>query len=366
MADMRAGLLDLRVPGANRSGIEGLLRNDPSFVPRRGATGAQFLDDPNTPAHERGMVLDPREATMGEVRPVMPLADEFAVRAGGPRPGQTRGRGLTADGDLLPPDPNAPQEPGFWSRVGALNAAAHGADRQPPPQEPGMTTGRGLADDGDLLPPRDEPDVPPEVAAAAGNSPVAQAAARGLVNPRSEEAYGEEGTRDPETRNLSLIDRLFGEDGTPERRQAGIALMRAGAAMMTTNGNLGDAIGNAINAGLTSYDEGMSALREEEMAARQMGMAEEAHQMRMALDRLRMRKLEQGPAPVPTAEQRMLASAEVLEAASHFVTGMDPAIVDMFGGPTQAARALASNSGALRFPANAPRDDTSPFAGLLD
>lgn len=349
MADMNAGILDLRVPGANRGGIDNLLRSDPMFVP--GSAGARVAED-------MGLGSPPPAAPEAEPTP----------------PERRRGGGASERGvpltEWVPQgvrDYFNPQEPTGRNRPAP-------EPRTPAPQEPGMTTGAGLTSGEDLLPPSagltesEETPQPPERVAAAGNSPVAQAASRGLVDPTGEEAYGEGGTRDDETRRVSLIDRIFGEDGTPERRQAGIALMRAGAAMMTTDGNLGDAIGNAINAGLASYDEGMSALREEERIARQMGMEEEAHQMRMALDRLRMRRLEAGPVqvPVPTAEERMLAAAEVLESASHFVTGMDPAIVEMYGGPTQAARALASNSGGMRFPANAPREDTSPFAGLLD
>lgn len=182
---------------------------------------------------------------------------------------------------------------------GAANAGMPNVDRDvPPPPEGGPQpyAGQGLlpqhpdimfagADAGAEAPP--VPQTPAERAQAG-----LLAARRGediSIDPMSPEQFDPEtGERSDEARKLGLLERMFGEQGSPEYRAAGRALMMAGAAIMTTDGNLGEALGNGIQAGLMQYDDVLTALREEEAEARAMGMAEEAHALNMQLKKIQI------------------------------------------------------------------------------
>lgn len=115
------------------------------------------------------------------------------------------------------------------------------------------------------------------------------------VSPSNPDAYNPEtGTRDPEVRALSIWDRMFGEPGTDRRSAMSQALMRMGAVMMSTNGNLGQALGAGIQEGLLEYDETMKALSDEAKEARKMGMEEEAFQIDMEMKRLQLARARAG------------------------------------------------------------------------
>lgn len=148
---------------------------------------------------------------------------------------------------------------------------------------------------------------PGSIAGVGGGTPHAAAVQAGIPDPRAPEAFNPDtGTRDEMTRGTGVLDRIFGEnnvdkylgeEGSDRRRNTGKALMMAGATMMQYNGNLGQAIGAGIQAGLTTYDEAMQAIRDEEKEMRQMGMKEEAHELSMELQRLQLQRLRATPLP---------------------------------------------------------------------
>lgn len=107
------------------------------------------------------------------------------------------------------------------------------------------------------------------------------------VSPTDPEAYDSEtGQRTEDARKLSLIERMFGEKGSDRANSSGKALMMAGAAIMSTPGSLGQAIGAGIQQGLMTYDDAQKALADEAKEARQMGMEDEAHALDMELKRI--------------------------------------------------------------------------------
>lgn len=115
------------------------------------------------------------------------------------------------------------------------------------------------------------------------------------VSPSNPEAYNPEtGTRPAEARALSVWDRMFGEPGTDRRAAMSQALMQLGAVMMSTNGDLGQALGAGIQAGLLEYDATMKALSEEAREARKMGMEEEAFEIEIELKKLQLARAKMG------------------------------------------------------------------------
>lgn len=129
-------------------------------------------------------------------------------------------------------------------------------------------------------------------------------------DPRGPEAFDPEtGTRDDQTRKLSLASRIFGEPDSDKRKSMSKALMMAGAAIMSSPGDLGQAIGAGIQAGVTTFDEATQALRDEEKEMRQMGMEEEAHQLNMALKRLQLERRQGGGGGVGKAKVDPLDAA---------------------------------------------------------
>lgn len=136
----------------------------------------------------------------------------------------------------------------------------------------------------------------------------------------------ETGERSDEARKLGLLERMFGEQGSNEYRAAGRALMMAGAAIMSTDGNLGQALGNGIQAGLLQYDDVLAALREEELEARKMGMAEEAHAMSMQLKSIQAARAAAGGkrGPVKAAPELTKIQQAAVLADEFTQLGLDP------------------------------------------
>ena len=157
-----------------------------------------------------------------------------------------------------------------------------------------------------------------------------------LIDPMAPEMFDPEtGERPDSARKMGLLERMFGEKGSGEYKAAGRALMMAGAAIMSTRGNLGEAIGQGIQAGLMTYDQAIEALREEEEQARMMGMKEEAHAMSMHLQRLRASRggrsgrsgsqaSTTGLTPQQERELRVfeMVDADIPEDMARFLTGM--------------------------------------------
>ena len=138
-----------------------------------------------------------------------------------------------------------------------------------------------------------DPDAPqtPQQRAQAGLAAAGMGEDPGY-DPMSPELIDPEtGERSDEARKLGLLERMFGEKGSDKYKNAGKGLMMAGAAIMSSGGNLGQAIGEGIQAGLMTYDDAMAALREEELEAKKMGMTEEAHAMNMHLNSLRAARM---------------------------------------------------------------------------
>lgn len=182
-----------------------------------------------------------------------------------------------------------------------------------------------------------------------------QAAGRGEsipVDPMAPEQFDPEtGERSDEARKLGLLERMFGEQGSPEYRSAGRALMMAGAAIMSTDGNLGEALGNGIQAGLMQYDDVLTALREEEAEARAMGMAEEAHALNMQLKQIQIANAgRRGSLKGKAAEPELTKTQQAAVLADEFVNlGLNPdmalpaAINRIYGVPVGLARPPAED-----------------------
>jgi hypothetical protein len=154
------------------------------------------------------------------------------------------------------------------------------------------------------------------------------------VNPMAPEVFDPEtGTRPEEARKMGLLERMFGEKGSDQYKNAGKALMMAGAAIMSTSGSLGEAVANGIQAGLMTYDDAMQALKDEEKEARQMGMTEEAHELNMELKRLQLSRAKQGPVkPEPKltpVQQAMITSDQLI---SQFKIDPDTAMLAAVAG----------------------------------
>lgn len=130
---------------------------------------------------------------------------------------------------------------------------------------------------------------------AAGTVDLANLPSAADVSPLNPEAYNPEtGTRPPEARALSIWDRMFGEVGSDQRAAVSQGLIRMGAAMMQSKGDLGQALGEGIEAGLLEFDATTKALADEAKEAKQMGMEEEAHELNMALKRLQLARAQSG------------------------------------------------------------------------
>ena len=166
----------------------------------------------------------------------------------------------------------------------------------------------------------------PAERAQAGLQAAMQGQSPGVDTMAPEQFDPETGTRTEEARKLGLLERMFGEKGSPEYQAAGRALMMAGAAIMSTDGDLGKALGNGIQAGLMQYDDVLEALREEEMEARQMGMAEEAHAMNMHLKSIQAaRAAAGGKRGSLSAEPELTKAQQAAVLADEFTQlGLDP------------------------------------------
>lgn len=270
------------------------------------------------------------------VDPIIPRASDRGV----PLYGQ---RGAMAN--LTPPPRAQPVEPGFtplsdpeaWKNSAAGKMLGIGQPETPQPRRevgfeglPDAVDPRARIGDGSLpimpnttpaatgqpLPPGAANAAPVPMAGLGGqtsNGGTGQgSAASGAVpfNPRGPEAFDPEtGTRDDQTRKLSLASRIFGEPDSDKRKSMSKALMMAGAAIMSSPGDLGQAIGAGIQAGVTTFDEATQALRDEEKEMRQMGMEEEAHQLNMALKRLQLERRQGGGGGVGKAKVDPLDAA---------------------------------------------------------
>lgn len=113
--------------------------------------------------------------------------------------------------------------------------------------------------------------------------------------------------RTEEERGMSFFERIFGAEDSDKRGNMGKALMAAGGQIMASGKPLGEAIGEGIQAGIMTYDEAKQALQEEERYAREMGLKEEAHEMRMRLQELQLRQGEQSMALRAAAGARAAA-----------------------------------------------------------
>ena len=113
--------------------------------------------------------------------------------------------------------------------------------------------------------------------------------------------------RTEEERGMSFFERVFGAEDSDKRGNMGKALMMAGGQIMASGKPLGEAIGEGIQAGIMTYDEAKQALQEEERYAREMGLKEEAHEMRMRLQELQLRQGEQSMALRAAAGARAAA-----------------------------------------------------------
>lgn len=223
---------------------------------------------------------------------------------------------------------------------------------------PGAAAAAGL-DDGYPLPPVVVRPGDGEGGAGDGHVTGGRSAQAGLsalmegrqpdFDPAGPEAYDPEtGLRGDDARKTSFLQRLFGSDKDPN---LGRALLAAGAAMMGTNGHFGEALANAVQAGLTTYDDATQALKDEEKEARQMGMIEEAHELDMALKRLQLERRRAGPIK---AVERSPVEQAFEDAAS---------IVAVSGGMISEEEAMRMALGRQRFTS---RSNDNPLAGLMD
>ena len=255
--------------------MEGLLGPHRSITgrepptPREPRAARQDNITPFTPVYEDSQVYN--EASNPRANPLRALFGDAAIdaipsRRGAeppPPPGAVVAGGQAGLTDGFQVEPGA--LPGFTSTSGEYGI------------QPGALPGSPGAARGDLS------TGSPAERAQAGLQAAMQGQSPDVDTMAPEQFDPETGTRTEEARKLGLLERMFGEKGSPEHRAAGRALMMAGAAIMSTDGDLGKALGNGIQAGLMQYDDVLEALREEEMEARQMGMAEEAHAMNMHL-----------------------------------------------------------------------------------
>ena len=188
------------------------------------------------------------------------------------------------------------------------------------------------------------------------------------------EAYDPEtGTRDPETRALSIFERIFGEADTDERRASGRAIMMAGAQIMKSTGSPGQAIGAGIEAGLLTYDEVMQAMREEARTARALEREEEAHAIEMEMKRLALQRARSAGAGGPGSggsrgNPRRSAAAGLAEDAAammleyeQYRAALGPAGADLPPlDPSVAWDSMAADRGQYRRSAQMPESDL-PF-----
>lgn len=167
-------------------------------------------------------------------------------------------------------------------------------DAMPPKESPPPGTAEaGTPPRAGLTPPTEVvPAGSPRAAAQRGLADMAAGREPG-IDPMSPDAFDPEtGLRSDETRKVGFLKRLVGPDADPI---LGRALLAAGAAIMGTEGHFGVALSNGIKAGLLTYDDATTALREEEKEARKMGMVEEAHELDMELKRLQLERRRAGP-----------------------------------------------------------------------
>lgn len=259
------------------------------------------------------------------------------------------------------------------SRPQSAQAATPAPDAvaPPPPADTPAPQQGLLPQNPDIMfapPPPGQAAANPVVAAAAAQPSAPQpqdVAAAGLIaagqgqslpiDPMAPEQFDPEtGLRNEPARKLGLLERMFGEDGSDKRASAGKALMMAGAAIMTTDGNVGEAIGSGIQAGLMTYDQAMQAIKDEEAEARKLGMTEEAHALNMELKRLQLRRAEGGGTrgPVKAAPEYTPAQKGMMLADTLIQFGYSPEEALRFGG----AEATGLSPTLARLPQSDPMD----------
>jgi hypothetical protein len=214
-----------------------------------------------------------------------------ALAAGGaPAPGgyQPWGSGAT------PPEGYQPWGSGATPPEGSQPWGSGGATSDPssnawPEGSPAMDP----FVDGNLSFPNGPSAPPPAQRPASGTAPTSSSSPDGAVPGAEGDVPGvdpDTGTRTDEARAMSLMERILGPEDSDRRRETGRALMAAGATIMSTGGSLGESIGAGIKAGLVTYDEAMRALKDEEMAMRELEMKEEAHAIEMAAAELALER----------------------------------------------------------------------------
>ena len=362
-----------QMPGASPAGTVGRVQaglTPPSAAPvRPGEQGTEAARLPRPPSQQPSEAAQARAGGINEtVRGLIPEQDPITALTGWIPGAGMQGLGMAADaagtglsavgatgagarmfdrGDTARgyadqmrapgPDGTPPDAPGDMP-PSAPGAAGSGATAQP--SAPGAEGG-GLAYEGvPGLGTDSRADIQfgatsPRAAQPSGPRQIAQAgmaaAAMGEpapVEPMSPEMFDPEtGERPEEARKLGLLERMFGERDSPEYRNAGKALMMAGAAIMGTDGNLGQALANGIQAGLMTYDEAMQALQDEENEARKLGMQEEAHALNMELKRLQIQRAQMGgqtSGPIQKVEEFTPIQRTVMMADEFTQLGLAP------------------------------------------
>jgi len=268
---------------------------------------------------------------------VSPVVDAFTSTAPTGRGRQRPAPPEMADAGIpMPPPPSAEPQAG-------LSFAGVSPAEGPAPREDIMFA---------------TPRTPTEAAGKAGLEMVMQGE-QPPVSANDPDMYDPDtGLRSDDARKLGLLERMFGEKGSDKYQTAGKALMMAGAAIMSSQGSLGEAVGQGIQAGLMTYDDAMQALKDEEKEARQMGMAEEAHALNMQLKQLQIQNAGKRGSikPEKTLQDRIadgLVLADLLE--------------NVFEQPRERALSIGAQQG-LGLPAgtaNPPRPPAEDFLSML-
>ena len=304
---------------------------DTSPIP---AVEAPEIGDPVPPpsrANRGGRVSDP-QSNPDPLGSILRGAESFLYPEGN--------NPLRADSPVPPGAAGAgPENLGVPTATDQVDAPGIGFGDVPPMQ--GLD---GFSGEGSYVP----EGMTPAFIGQAGLGSAAQTGEAPPVDTMAPEMFDPEtGERPDEVRKLGLLERIFGEKGSDSYQKAGKALMMAGAAIMSSQGNLGQAIGEGIQAGLMTYDDAMDALRREEIEARKLGMAEEAHAMNMELQRLRLQRTAAGANSGSVAPQeeddpiaRGLVLASVLEGQFGFDSGeaLRAGAQQAFGLPAASAR----------------------------
>lgn len=280
------------------------------------------------------MPAPPKEGTSPQIGLDTPVNRQPVPRNPVPDAGSTMDAGANMDqdrylttggmggrADAPPPLPVPQNEEYLTTGMSGIYRTDSNEGIPPPPPAAGLGYGMEPANVGDQTIPQGTNLTMPKGQVIPGrpgevqNAP--QQSGLGPVAPADPAAYNPEtGTRPEEARKLSFMERVFGERGSDQSKNAGKALMMAGAAIMSTPGTIGEAVGAGIQAGLLTYDEAQKALSDEAKEARLMGMEEEAHQLDMELKRLQIQRGRQAGSLAGKPKAKIDPIAQAMEIAA--------------------------------------------------